>query len=172
MEDCLLCPKNHSCRGQVISDLVLKLFDAVEHASTGRDVDTISKALSREDMKSLTVQGETAHVMCWSKGFVWVLARKVADLSKVAQDDEDLRRGIERLVTSIDCLFGKLPKGQSIDLPALIMDVYNRVTQILAIEGCTAVVPATILGKAITEVARRRVGLITSGIGYNPDQPS
>lgn len=172
MEDCLICPKNSDCRGYVISDLVLKLYDAVEHAATGRDVDTISKALSREDMKLLTVQGDTARVMCWSKGFVWVLARKVADLSKVAEGDEDLRMGIERLVTSIDSLFGKLPKGLSIDLPALIMDVYNRVTEILAIESCTAVVPATILGKAITEVAHRRQVMITSGIGYSPDRPS
>ncbi|MBL4614080.1 MAG: hypothetical protein JKY27_04305 [Magnetovibrio sp.] len=156
MKNCLLCPKGRKCRGYVLSELILKLYDAVEQHSAGSDVEAIAKALTREDMVLLSEQGNKARVTCWSKGFVLVLARKVADLSKVAKDDDDLRHGIERLVVRIDGLFSKLPKGLSIDLSEMIMDVYNRATEILANEGGGAVVPATILGKVVTDAVRAR----------------
>ena len=61
---------------------------------------------------------------------------------------------------SVDGLFTKLPKGLSIDLSDLILDVYNRATEILAQEPCQdggkSVVPATILGKVIFDAARAR----------------
>jgi len=82
------------------------------------------------------------------------LARKVADLSRHAKGEEDLRHGIERLVVQVDCLFAKLPKGLTIDLADLVMDIYNNATEILASEGGKAVVPATILGKIVTDAAR------------------
>lgn len=156
MKNCLLCPKGRKCRGFVISELIIKLYDAVEQHGSGSSVDAIAKALTREDMVLLAEQGNKARITCWSKGFVLVLARKVADLSKNAKDDDDLRHGIERLVVRVDGLFAKLPKGLTIDLSEMIMDVYNRATQILADEGGGAVVPATILGKVVTDAARAR----------------
>lgn len=156
MKKCLLCPKGRKCRGYVLSELVLKLYDAVEHQGSASDIEAIAKALSREDMVMLAEQGSKARITCWSKGFILVLARKVADLSKNAKSDDELRRGIERLVVRIDGLFAKLPKGLTIDLADMVMDVYNRSTEILAEEGGGAVVPATILGKAVTDAARAR----------------
>jgi len=156
MKNCLLCPKGRKCRGYVLSELILKLYNATEDQTGSSYVEAITQALTREDMELLSDQGQKARITCWSKGFVLVLARKVADLSRVAQSDEELRRGIERLVVNMDSLFAKLPKGLSIDLSDLIMDVYNRATEILADEGGSSVVPATILGKVVTDAVRGR----------------
>jgi len=154
VKNCLLCPKGRKCRGYVLSELILKLYDAVEDPGGAGYVESLRKALSHEDMQLLSDQGHKARITCWSKGFVLVLARKVADLSKAVDSDEELRVGIERLVVTVDGLFAKLPKGLAIDLEDLILDVYNNATEILAQEGGTAVVPATILGKAVTDIMR------------------
>ncbi|MCW8915372.1 MAG: hypothetical protein OQK24_05895 [Magnetovibrio sp.] len=151
MKNCLLCPKGKKCRGYVLGELVLKLYDAVSH---GGDSAAIAKALTREDMELLSTQGDKARITCWSKGFVLVLARKVADISRAAESEEELRIGIERLVVQMDGLFSKLPKGLTIDLSDLVMDIYNRATEIMAEEGGTCVVPATILGKVVHDAAR------------------
>ncbi|WP_069956611.1 hypothetical protein [Magnetovibrio blakemorei] len=157
MKNCLLCPKGTKCRGYVLSELILKLYDAVEqHGSGAGYVEALTKSLTRQDMELLSEQGQKARVTCWSKGFVLVLARKVADLSRTVENDDELRIGIERLVVSVDGLFTKLPKGLSIDLSDLIMDVFNRATEILSQEGGKAGVPATILGKVIFDAARTR----------------
>ncbi|MEG3619387.1 hypothetical protein V5T82_13045 [Magnetovibrio sp. PR-2] len=151
MKNCLLCPKGTKCRGYVLSELILKLYDAV---SKGLDATAIAQQLTVEDMELLSAQGDKARITCWSKGFVLVLARKVADISKNAESEVELRIGIERLVVQMDGLFSKLPKGLSIDLADLVMDIYNRATEIMADEGSTCVVPATILGKVVHDAAR------------------
>ena len=151
MKSCLLCPKGKKCRGYVLSELILKLYDAVER---GDNADAIARQLTREDMELLNTQGDKARITCWSKGFVMVIARKVADLTRTAEHENDLRVGMERLVVQVDSLFSKLPKGLSIDLADLVMDIYNNATEILATEGGTSVVPATILGKIVFDAAR------------------
>ena len=151
MKSCLLCPKGTRCRGYVLSELILKLYDAV---AQGKDASAIARELTREDMELLSNQGDKARITCWSKGFVLVLSRKVADLSRTAESEDELRIGMERLVVQVDGLFSKLPKGLHIDLADLVMDVYNSATEILATEGGKCVVPATILGKIVNDAAR------------------
>ncbi|MBF0248501.1 MAG: hypothetical protein HQL36_10590 [Alphaproteobacteria bacterium] len=156
MKNCLLCPKGTNCRGYVLSELILKLYDAVEKKGSQGSIDTIARALSLEDMKLLTQHGDKARVTCWSKGFVLVLARKVADISKNAKSDLQMRTGFERMIVSVDGLFSKLPKGIHVDMADMIMDVYNQASVILHQEGAQGMVPATVLGKVMTDVARAK----------------
>ena len=152
MKSCLLCPKGKRCRGYVLHTLILKLYDAM---AEGGDLDSIVRELSREDMAVMAEQGAKARETCWSKGFVMVVARKVAEITGTATDDMKLRTGIERMIVQMDSLFGKLPKGISIDLAELTMEIYNEATTLLEEVGSEAVVPANIVGQACMAVSRK-----------------
>jgi len=136
----------------VLHTLILKLYDAM---TRGGNVDSIVRELSREDMRVLADQGVKARETCWSKGFVMVVGRKVADLAKTARSDQELRRGIERMVVQMDVLFSKLPKGVAIDLADLAMEVFNQACLLLEEEGCDAVIPAVVVGQACIAASRK-----------------
>lgn len=153
MKSCLLCPKGQRCRGYVLHSLILKLYDAM---SDGGSIEDIVRDLSREDMLVMAEQGAKARETCWSKGFVMVVARKVADIVKVAKSDTQMRTGIERMIVQMDSLFTKLPKGISIDLSELAMEVFNQATDLLDSEGSDAIIPGNVIGLACTAVSRKK----------------
>lgn len=155
MKSCLLCPKGTRCRGYTLHALILKLYDAMEE---GAELEEVLRELSREDMMVMADQGKYARVTCWSKGFVLVVARKVADIAKTAKTDTKLRTGIERMIVQMDVLFTKLPKGITIDLTELTMEVFNKACEILEEEGSKAMIPANVVGQACTAVSQKKAG--------------
>ncbi len=122
------------------------------------DTAEIIHSLSREDMLLLADQGAAARETCWSKGFVLTVARKLADMASRNMPDADLRTGVERMIVNMDSLFAKLPKGISIDLSELTMEIFNQACIDLEEAGTNAVLPANILGQACAAVAQRKTG--------------
>lgn len=153
MKSCLLCPKGTRCRGYVLHTLILKLYDAMSHRGS---IDAIVRELSKEDMLVLADQGASARETCWSKGFVMVVGRKVADIAKTSKNDIQMRTGMERMIVQMDSLFTKLPKGISIDLSELAMDVFNQACTVLEEEGSKAFISANIVGQACGAAVRKK----------------
>ncbi|MEO5335587.1 MAG: hypothetical protein H7841_01650 [Magnetospirillum sp. WYHS-4] len=133
--------------------MILKLYDAMEHRDS---LDTIVRELSREDMLLLADQGASARETCWGKGFVMVVGRKIADIAKTATNDAQMRTSVERTIVQMDALFTKLPKGISIDLSELAMEVFNQACELLAKEGSKAFVSANVVGQACGAVNLRK----------------
>ncbi len=156
MKSCLLCPKGPRCRGYILYLLILKLHDAM---SQGMDSDAIIRELSREDMTIIADLGDKARATCWTKAFVLVVARKVADITNTAKDDDiKLRSGIERMIVQMDMLFGKLPKGITIDLAELAMEVYNTACEMLEEQGSSAMLPANLVDQVCAKAASKKTG--------------
>jgi hypothetical protein len=153
VKSCLLCPKGTRCRGYVLHTLILKLYEAMSHKD---GIDSIVRELTKEDMLVLAEQGASARETCWSKGFVMVVGRKVADIAKTARNDVEMRTGMERMIVQMDHLFTKLPKGISIDLSELAMDVFNQACAVLEEEGSKAFVSANIVGQACGAAVRKK----------------
>lgn len=151
VKSCLLCPKGTRCRGYMLHTLILKLYDVME---AGDNPESIARELSREDIQLLADYGEKARQTCWSKGFVMVVGRKLADLAAQGMPDAALRRAVERLIVRIDGLFAKLPNGIRVDLADLTMEVYNQACENLAGEGVKVFLPANILGQAYAAVLK------------------
>lgn len=149
MKSCLLCPKGTRCKGYILHTLILKLYAALE---TGGDSDAIARELSREDLLLLAEYGDKGRQTCWSKGFVMVVGRKLADLVAQGLTDDKLRRAIERLIVRMDGLFTKLPHGITVDLSEMTVEIYNQACENLQGEGVTAFLPANILGQACASV--------------------
>ncbi len=84
------------------------------------------------------------------------VARKLADLVTKHKSDEQLRRTVERLIVQMDGLFSKLPKGISIDLSELAMEVFNQACYELKDLGSKVMIPANIIGQACTAVSNRK----------------
>lgn len=149
MRNCLLCPKGTRCRGYVLHTLVLKLYDAMTRRA---ETEAIVRQLSREDMEMMAELGGKARETCWGKAFVLVVGRKVADIAKTTKDDTQMRNGIERMIVQMDGLFTKLPKGVSVDLSEMAMEVFNQACTLLDEEGSGAFVPANVVGQACAAV--------------------
>jgi len=150
LKSCLLCPKGTRCRGYVLHTLIFKLYNAM---SEDVGLEDIVRELSREDMLAMAEQGAKARITCWSKGFVMVVARKVAEIAKASKDDIQMKNGIERMIVQMDGLFGKLPKGISIDLSELTVEIFNHAIQALEEEGIHSMIPASVVGKACTALS-------------------
>ena len=145
MKSCLLCPKGTRCKGYILHTLILKLYSAME---SGGDSEAIARELSRQDLTLLAEYGQSGRQTCWSKGFVMVVERKLADLAAQGLTDDQLRRAVERMIVRMDGLFARLPNGISVDLSELTVEIYNLACQDLQGDGVRAFLPANILGQA------------------------
>lgn len=153
MKSCLLCPRGTACRGYVLHQLIVKLYDALEH---GDNADEVARELSAADMKLLAEYGMKARSTCWSKGFVLAVAAKLTQMVGAGASDAALRNGIDRLIVRMDGLFAKLPNGIEVDLVDLTLDIYNQAVANLKQQGADGFLPMAALGSALSSAQQRK----------------
>lgn len=151
MKSCLLCPRGKSCQGYVIHELVLKLYRAMENRDTS--VDAIARQLSLEDLTTLDKVGGKARVTCWSKAYRLAVSHLIVEIGTddSIKDEEQARRAIQRMTVRMDSTFAKLPKGITIDLDDMILDIYNLSVEEINASGKPSLIPAHVLRQMTSE---------------------
>lgn len=151
MKLCAFCPKGTKCSGYILHTLVLKLFDV---RSASGNSDAIAKSLSRDDLIVLADKGAAARVECWRKCFVLSVVAKIEELATSELPDDDLRMAVEDMIVRMGRLFSKLPKGSALDIPNLVMDIYNHLCETVNEKGLQMVVPVTCISHACMAATR------------------
>ncbi|MCW8836390.1 MAG: hypothetical protein OQJ99_08500 [Rhodospirillales bacterium] len=156
MKNCLLCPKGTRCKGFVLHGLIVKIYNAIVQSKGENELEAITKEMSLEDMELLMTYGGQARETCWSKGMVLAVARILAHLVSGTKQKSDfiLRTNIEQMLKTVMRVMSRLPKGVSLDLHILSMDIYNRSVQLLERSGDKTTVPLTTFGQACANVLR------------------
>lgn len=157
MKSCLLCPRGKSCQGYVIHELVLKLYRAMENRDSS--VDEIARQLSLEDLTTLSKVGDKARVTCWSKAYRLAVSHLIVEIGadEDLKDEEDIRNAIQRMTVRMDSTFAKLPKGVTIDLDDMMLDIYNLAVEEINASGKQSLIPAHVL-RQMTSEAKFKAG--------------
>mgnify|MGYP006413598341 CR=1 FL=1 len=151
MKSCLLCFRGKSCQGYIIHKMVLKLYRAMENQDSS--VDAIARQLSLEDLSTLAIVGDKARVTCWSKAYRLAVSHLIVEIGtdENIADEEEARNAIQRMTVRMDSTFAKLPKGLSIDLDDMILDIYNLSVEEINASGKKCLIPAHVLRQMTSE---------------------
>ncbi len=151
MKSCLLCTRGKSCQGYILHELVLKLYHAMENRDTS--IDAIARQLSLEDLTTLDKVGDKARVTCWSKAYRMAVSHLIVEIGtdENIKGEEAARRAIQRMTVRMDSTFAKLPKGITIDLDDMILDIYNLSVEEINASGKPALIPAHVLRQMTSE---------------------
>lgn len=133
MKSCLLCPKGKRCRGYVLHELLLRLYDAM--AAGGGDPEAIARRISHEDALLLARHGPAGRETCWSKALALAMAEKLAAIARRKLDEPALQREVKNLVDQTHALAGRLPNGVRVQLQDLALEVYNAAQATIARDG-------------------------------------
>lgn len=156
MKSCLLCTRGKSCQGYVIHKLVLKLYRAMENRDSS--VDAIARRLSVEDITTLDKVGGKARVTCWSKAYRLAVSHLIVEIGgdEAIANEEHARLAIQRMTVRMDSTFAKLPKGLSIDLDDMMLDIYNLAVEEINSSGKQSLIPAHVLRQMTAEAKNKR----------------
>jgi hypothetical protein len=151
MKSCLLCTRGKSCQGYVIHELVLKLYHAME--AMDASVEEIARKLSLEDLTTLDKVGGKARVTCWSKAYRLAVSHLIVEIGtdEGINGEEETHIAIQRMTVRMDSTFAKLPKGVSIDLDDMILDIYNLAVEEINTTGKHGLIPANVLRQMTSE---------------------
>lgn len=112
------------------------------------------KSLSRDDIIVLADKGAVARVECWRKCFVLSVVAKIEQLAVGELSDDELRAATEGMIVKMARLFAKLPKGSAIDIPDLVVDIYNQLCENVNEKGLQMVIPVTCISHACMAASR------------------
>jgi len=153
MKLCTFCPKGTKCTGNVLFTLIAKLYDAMSVAGNS---DELIKFLSRDEILTLANKGAEAHEECWSKAFVLSIAGKFVVLADQDIPDDQLRQESEAMINLMKKLFSRLPTGGSIDLSALVPEIYNQTCEIVNQQETEKMFPINIISQACMKVVQNK----------------
>jgi hypothetical protein len=95
-----------------------------------------------------------AHVECWRKCFVLAVVAKIMELAMGELSDDELRAATENMIVKMGRLFIKLPKGSAVDMPSLVVDIYNQLCESVNEKGLQMAIPVTCISHACVAAAR------------------
>ncbi|MCR4378496.1 MAG: hypothetical protein NUV50_10460 [Rhodospirillales bacterium] len=152
MQLCTFCPKGTKCNGYILHTFILKLFNAI---GTSESSDELIKVLSRDDLLVLANKGAESRVECWRMSFVLSVVAKIEEIALTDRSDDTLREDAEELIVRMGQLFSKLPKGNAINIPDLVMDIYNQLCENINEKGLQLVIPVSVISHACMAASRR-----------------
>ncbi|OEJ63674.1 hypothetical protein BEN30_17560 [Magnetovibrio blakemorei] len=126
-------------------------------ASNRPSSDEIARQLTLQDLVALDKVGEAARVTCWTKAYKLAVAHLIVEIGT----DENIlgaeatRNAIQRMTIKMDATFAKLPKGVSIDLEDMMMDLYNLTIDKMNTTDKKGLIPSHVL-RQMTSEARAR----------------